>query len=223
MHISTTLVPNPAIPHANPQARSSARRSHTPILSKNQPFFGPHHEHAYVRQPTLSLTPIQPFDSTNAGQKQRLTLARAIYADADVYLLDDPFSALDAQVRGDEEECRCIMYICICVCVYICMCVRRRINIPPPKSTHHKHTSPHNSLPHPPNANTPKKINKTTGGRPNLRPAHPRPAGAAGAQVRAARDQQAGVPALCRPHRGDGPEGGGRRGGGGSGACVHAL
>ncbi|KAJ8439179.1 hypothetical protein Cgig2_027105 [Carnegiea gigantea] len=32
----------------------------------------------------------------SGGQKQRIQLARAIYSDADVYFLDDPFSAVDA-------------------------------------------------------------------------------------------------------------------------------
>jgi len=42
----------------------------------------------------------------SGGQKQRLALARAVYADADIYLLDDPFSALDAQVgRQVFESC----------------------------------------------------------------------------------------------------------------------
>lgn len=32
----------------------------------------------------------------SGGQKQRIQLARALYQDGDIYLLDDPFSAVDA-------------------------------------------------------------------------------------------------------------------------------
>ncbi|CAG9579292.1 p-glycoprotein e [Leishmania major strain Friedlin] len=44
----------------------------------------------------------------SGGQKARVSLARAVYADRDVYVLDDPLSALDAQV-GERvmRECVC--------------------------------------------------------------------------------------------------------------------
>lgn len=34
----------------------------------------------------------------SGGQKARLALRRALYLDADIYLLDDPISAVDAKV-----------------------------------------------------------------------------------------------------------------------------
>ena len=42
----------------------------------------------------------------SGGQKARLSLARAVYADADIYLLDDPLAALDPRVgRTVFQEC----------------------------------------------------------------------------------------------------------------------
>ena len=44
--------------------------------------------------------------SISGGQKARLGLARAVYSDADIYLLDDPLSAVDAHVsRVLFEDC----------------------------------------------------------------------------------------------------------------------
>ena len=34
----------------------------------------------------------------SGGQRARISLARSLYMDADVYLLDDPFSAVDTNV-----------------------------------------------------------------------------------------------------------------------------
>ncbi|XP_076159035.1 ATP-binding cassette sub-family C member 4 [Alosa pseudoharengus] len=44
----------------------------------------------------------------SGGQKARVNLARAVYQDADVYLLDDPLSAVDSEVgRHLFEQCIC--------------------------------------------------------------------------------------------------------------------
>lgn len=42
----------------------------------------------------------------SGGQKQRIQLARAVYNDADIYLLDDPFSAVDAHTAATLFDVR---------------------------------------------------------------------------------------------------------------------
>lgn len=42
----------------------------------------------------------------SGGQKARISLARAVYSDADIVLLDDPLSAVDPQVANNIfSEC----------------------------------------------------------------------------------------------------------------------
>ena len=43
----------------------------------------------------------------SGGQRARISLARAVYSEADIYLLDDPLSAVDPQVASDIFE-KCI-------------------------------------------------------------------------------------------------------------------
>ena len=45
--------------------------------------------------------------NVSGGQKARISLARAAYSDSDIYLLDDPLSALDQKV-GKEVYDKCI-------------------------------------------------------------------------------------------------------------------
>ena len=40
-------------------------------------------------------------DTLSGGQRTRISLARAVYADCDIYLLDNPLSAVDANVGND--------------------------------------------------------------------------------------------------------------------------
>ncbi len=40
----------------------------------------------------------------SGGQKLRVSLARAVYSEADIFLLDDPLSAVDAHVGKEIFE-----------------------------------------------------------------------------------------------------------------------
>lgn len=71
-----------------------------------------HGQSGTVRDNILFGKPFENFDhgdlteigqrgiNMSGGQKQRIQLARAVYSDADVYLLDDPFSAVDAHTAA---------------------------------------------------------------------------------------------------------------------------
>ncbi|KHJ99613.1 ABC transporter, ATP-binding protein [Oesophagostomum dentatum] len=68
----------------------------------------PHGDAVLVGDRGTSLSGMKVPSSTIGGQKARIALARAIYSDADVFLLDDPLSAVDATVgRFLFEKCIC--------------------------------------------------------------------------------------------------------------------
>lgn len=46
----------------------------------------------------------------SGGQKQRIQLARAVYQDCDIYLLDDVFSAVDAHTGSELFKVDCYMF-----------------------------------------------------------------------------------------------------------------
>ncbi|EFH65089.1 hypothetical protein ARALYDRAFT_894982 [Arabidopsis lyrata subsp. lyrata] len=52
----------------------------------------------------------------SGGQKQRIQIARALYQDADIYLFDDPFSAVDAHTGSHLFKVQ-YSYLAICVIV----------------------------------------------------------------------------------------------------------
>ena len=59
----------------------------------------------FIHEKTTFLHPkLAKYFSLLGGQKSRVSLARAIYAKADLYLLDDPLAAVDAQVRLSDHR-----------------------------------------------------------------------------------------------------------------------
>ena len=165
----------------------------------------------------------------SGGQKQRVSLARAAYQDADVYVFDDPLSAVDVHVgkhiftqcmqggkgcgkgcgkgwRLDMQQAACcssnVSRCCMCVCVCRCVFLKKKWTAPR-EVPFWILVAPHARRLHMP---------------PRLRHA--------GSQDTAAGDQPAAVPALCgqghlhgqRHHWGTGLCGGvhGQRG-----LCTH--
>jgi ABC-type multidrug transport system fused ATPase/permease subunit len=55
----------------------------------------------------------------SGGQKQRIQLARAVYNDADVYLLDDPFSAVDAHTAATLFNVRIFLILNSILAAYL--------------------------------------------------------------------------------------------------------
>ena len=87
-------------------------------LKENVLFKSPFHEKKYLEALTRSclateVKELEHQDSTfvgekgialSGGQRVRLSLARALYADPDIYVLDDPFAALDSKVAREVYE-----------------------------------------------------------------------------------------------------------------------
>ena len=90
-------------------------------LRENILFGQPYHEHRYTRiiKECALMEDIQQFpngDQTivgergvalSGGQRARVSLARSVYVDADLYLLDDPLSAIDVKA-GQQIFEKCI-------------------------------------------------------------------------------------------------------------------
>ena len=63
-------------------------------------------ERDFKRFPDEDLSYVGEHGATlSGGQRTRIALARAVYSRADIYLLDDPFSSLDAKVAENIFNC----------------------------------------------------------------------------------------------------------------------
>ena len=76
-----------------------------------------------INEPNTPPPPTIHINTDTGGQRARVALARAVYADADLYLLDDVLSAVDAAVAKHLFH-----QVCMYVCMYVCIdALHRRI------------------------------------------------------------------------------------------------
>lgn len=63
----------------------------------------------------------------SGGQKQRIQLARAVYQDCDIYLLDDVFSAVDAHTGSEIFKVVILRfkdsYSALCLTIILLICI----------------------------------------------------------------------------------------------------
>lgn len=78
-------------------------------VQKNLEFALPKGEDPHIIEELIRITQLEEFrdrmpDTLSGGQKQRVALARAVVQKPDILLLDEPLSALDAQIRAVLQD-----------------------------------------------------------------------------------------------------------------------